>query len=85
MILANKQAEGLARYQSACTKIHEAILRANALNHDNELKLPPIRTESLGHAYGESLRLGFDADLAEHKLRIMANVPMHAEQERRAG
>lgn len=74
-LLTDAQQAALARVQSGLIKLNHAVQRINGIIVDAGLNLRTVQTHDVGVVYGESLRLAFDHELGETKLRRAANAP----------
>lgn len=74
-LLTDTQAQALARVQAGLQQINKAIQRVNSVIVDNRLRLHLILAPEINAVYGETLRTAFCHELAEHKLRRVADAP----------
>lgn len=74
-LLADTQAQALARVQAGLQQIHKAIQRVNGMIIDNKLRLRPILSPEVGMVYGETERMALIHELAEQQLRRACNAP----------
>lgn len=74
-LLADTQAQALARIQAGLLQAHRAIQRINGLIMDNRLRLRPLLTPEIGTVFGETERMAFMHELAEQQLRRTCDAP----------
>lgn len=74
-LLVDTQAQALARVQAGLQQIDKAIQRVNGMIVDNRLRLRPIHAPEVSMLYGETLRVVFCHELAEHQLRRAVDAP----------
>ena len=74
-LLTDSQAQTLAQVQKGMLAVNRAILRLNGLIINGNLRLTLVSAPSVGSVYGETLRMVFEHELAESKLRRSADAP----------
>lgn len=74
-LLADTQAQALARVQAGLQQINKAIQRVNSMIVDHKLRLRPILSPEVGMVFGETQRMALMHELAEQQLRRACNAP----------